>query len=516
MSKELKEIISLAHSPTKGDIELITKAYKFAESAHKGHKRYSGEPFFNHLAETAKGLAKLGMGPRTISAGLLHDSIEDTDVTSDDIEKNFGSEVLFLVDGVTKLGTLKYRGVERHTESLRKLFVATSQDVRVVIIKLIDRLHNMETLEHVPKNKQKRIALETLEVYAPIADRLGMGRIKRELEDLAFPYIYPEKSKNVKELLSTRSKEGLKNLDKVHKQVKKGLAKEGITNFKTEHRVKGVYSLFKKLERKKGDIDEIYDIIALRIIVPDIPSCYKVLGVIHEMWRPLPGKIKDYIASPKPNGYKSIHTTVFAGDSGPIEVQIRTEEMHKEAQFGVASHISYKGGGENARRQALEWMAQFIPPKLRSLTNKKITKEKVHISKEVSNTEEAVPKWIREIAKEHENLEKAEGFSDEMKSDFFNHRVFVFTPKGDVIDLPLDSSPIDFAYAVHSDIGNHIFGAKANGKMISLDTKLKNGDIVEIMTKKSSKPSPKWIDIAKTTLAKRFIRQALERKTRNS
>ena len=302
MSAELKEIISLAHSPSKGDIELITNAYTFAETAHKGHKRYSGEPFFNHLAETAKGLAKLGMGPRTIAAGLLHDSMEDTDVTAEEIEKNFGNEVLFLVEGVTKLGTLKYRGVERHTESLRKLFVATSQDVRVVIVKLVDRLHNMETLSHVPKHKQKRIALETLEVYAPIADRLGMGRIKRELEDLAFPYIYPEKAKEVKELLTIKSKAGLNNLEKVHKQVKKALAKDGITKFKTEHRVKGVYSLFKKLERKGGDVNEIYDVIALRIIVPNIPDCYRALGVIHKMWRPLPGKIKDYMASPKPNG----------------------------------------------------------------------------------------------------------------------------------------------------------------------------------------------------------------------
>ncbi|MDP6527843.1 MAG: HD domain-containing protein [Candidatus Pacebacteria bacterium] len=510
MAAELKEILNLMSSPTKEDVALVTKAYDFAKEAHKGHKRYSGEPFFNHLSETAKGLATIGMGPRTIAAGLLHDSIEDTDVTGEEIEKDFGKEVLFLVEGVTKLGTLKYRGVQRHTESLRKLFVATSQDVRVVIVKLVDRLHNMKTLEYVPKNKRKRIALETLEVYTPIADRLGMGRLKRELEDLAFPYVHHKKFEKVKELLSSRSRVGLENLQKIHKRVKKELVKEGVTDFKTEHRIKGIYSLFKKLERKNWDIDEIHDIIALRIIVPDVADCYRVLGAIHKMWTPLPGKIKDYIAFPKPNGYQSIHTTIFTGAAGTIEIQIRSNQMHREAQFGVASHIRYKHDDEFSRKHAFEWISQFLPLSIRGLTNRGKPKKDNRITKVAgSKPSESVPNWIREIADGHQNFEGEHDFSEDMKSDFFNHRVFVFTPKGDVIDLPIDSSPVDFAYAIHSDIGNHISGAKANGKMISLDTKLKNGDIVEIMTKESAKPTTKWIDLAKTTLAKRHIRQAV-------
>ena len=350
---DVKEIIKLLKSPDREEIALITEAYNFAKEAHEGHKRYSGEPYFIHLFEVAKSLAEIGMGPKSVAVGFLHDAIEDVNVDPEVIKKEFGKEILFLVDGVTKLGKLKYHWAQRHTESLRKLFVATSQDIRVVIIKLIDRRHNMMTLQYVPAKKQKRIATETLEIYAPIADRLGMGQIKQELEDLAFPYVFPKEEKKVQKLLKEKSNEDEKNLQKILKAVKKALGKEGIREFRSEERIKGHYSLYKKLQRKDFDISKIHDISALRFIVPTVGDCYKVLGVVHGIWRPLPGKIKDYIASPKSNGYQSIHTTVFTGQTGTIEIQIRTERMHNEAQFGIASHILYKAKerGEKVRSE---------------------------------------------------------------------------------------------------------------------------------------------------------------------
>lgn len=500
-----QDIISQMASPSKVDISFITKAYDFVKEAHKGHMRYSGEPYFLHLAETAKKLASLGMGSRTIVAGLLHDSIEDTKVKKETIQKEFGEEVLYLVDGVTKLGELKYRGLSRHTESLRKLFVATSQDIRVLIIKLADRLHNMQTLEYVPKNKQKRIAVETLEIYAPVADRLGMGQIKRELEDLAFPYVQPKEYKETTELLKQKSKETEVHLEKIQKSLKKELAKQGIVDFSTESRIKGIYSLYKKLERKGGDITKIHDISALRIVVPSVSDCYKVLGVIHGNWRPLPGEVKDYIAFPKPNGYRSLHTKIFTGDGSIVEVQIRTKEMHSEAQFGIAAHMSYKDGSKARRLNPnLVWIASLLPERI--FPGKETVPEK-------SGDKVAIPQWIKQIADAQDDVRKSKDFIKDLRTDFFSHRVFVFTPRGDVVDLPLNSSPIDFAYAIHSDIGDHTAGAKVNGRMVSLGTPLKNGDIVEIITKKSSKPTRKWLDVAKTTFAKKRIRAVIQKRS---
>ena len=510
----VKDITHLMNQPTDDDVALVTRAYTFAETAHKEHKRKSGEPYFVHLVETAKIIAELGMGPKTIAAGLLHDSIEDVGVTPETIATEFGAEILTLVEGVTKLGTLKYQGVSRHTESLRKLFVAMSQDIRVVIIKLSDRLHNMRTLSHVDPEKQTRIALETLEIYAPVAERLGMGRLKGELEDLAFPYVFPQEYEEVKKLLKQKNKENVEHLEKFTRSLKKEFAKQGITNFEMDYRVKRLYSLFRKLERKNWDIDKIHDISALRILVPTVSDCYKMLGVIHSNWRPLPGKIKDYIAFEKPNGYQSLHTTIFTGDGGILEIQIRTRDMHYEAEFGIASHLSYKHTPEDAPRETgnLLWIKSLLPSitalkrQLASRSAPRVTKRR-----ELTSVPTA-PEWVKQLAETQLNVSQSEEFLNTLKTDFFSHRIFVFTPQGDVVDLPINSTPIDFAYAIHSDIGDHVSGTKVNGKMTALDTELKNGDIVEILTKNSSTPTTKWLDIARTSLARRHIQSYLNKK----
>ena len=494
----VQDITNLMDSPTPEDIALITKAYNMAEEAHAGVTRLSGEPYFNHVFETAKILAELKMGPRSICGGLLHDSIEDGVLTEAKIKAEFGDEILFLVNGVTKLGKLKYRGAERHIESLRKLFVASAQDIRVIVIKLCDRLHNMRTLQYVRPDKQKRIALETLEIFAPLAYRLGIRKLSRELEDLSFPYIYPEEYKNVKELMKSAQAETLPKLEKFMKSLKKALAEEGLINIHTDYRQKGLYSLSKKIITKDGDIGKVYDILALRLFTQDVADCYKALGIIHSKWRPLPGRIKDYIAVPKPNGYKSLHTTVFTGDGAIIEVQIRTEEMHRQAEFGIASHLSYKDQKNNEHKE-MNWFSQFLPKSLNFFFKS-------------SSPDRISPAWMTEFVESHKTSTGKEMMED-LKTDFFEQRIFAFTPKGDVIDLPIGSSVIDFAYAVHSDIGNHISGAMVNGKIAPLSTKLKNWDQVEIITKNSAKPNRKWLDYAKTAIAKKFIKNALNIKT---
>jgi GTP pyrophosphokinase len=362
----VKEILAQMRAPTPEDINLVQKAYTFAEKAHTDDKRYSGEPYFVHPSATAKILAELGMDASTIAAGLLHDAIEDAKVSQEEVTKEFGPEVLFLVEGVTKLGKHKYRGAERHAESLRRLLVATSADVRVLIIKLADRYHNMTTIEHVPKEKQKRIALETLEIYAPLADRLGMGRMKRDLEDLAFPIIDPDAYAHAVEVRKLKNKETESGLLRVQKDLQREFARKGLRNFRTEIRMKGHWSLHQKLKRKGDDITEIHDIAALRVIVQSVDDCYSALGVIHARFRPLPGEFKDYIAFPKPNGYQSLHTTVLTTEAGVVEMQVRTDDMHRRAQFGIASHMSYKQLGKAAGRGAFEglsfsWIRELVP-----------------------------------------------------------------------------------------------------------------------------------------------------------
>jgi len=511
---EVKDILNLMNGPSKEDAALVEKAYNFAAEAHKDHKRFSGEPYLIHLVETAKGLAGLGMSAKTIAAGLLHDSIEDVGIKPETIEKEFDKEVRFLVEGVTKLGQFKYRGTERHRESLRKLLVATGKDARVLIIKLMDRLHNMRTLKHVPPEKQKRIALETLEIYAAIAHRLGMGLVRRELEDIAFQYAYPEDYVEAKKLLSERAKETSERLEKMSRTLKKELAANGITKFHIEQRVKGLWSLWQKLKRKGGDIESVFDVAAIRVIVPDVADCYRVLGLVHNLWQPLPNKIKDYIAFPKPNGYQGLHTTVFSGDGGIVEIQIRTEEMHREAQYGIAAHVMYKEGAKGVQTSSarpparggssFDWIRSLMP----KLGKVPATPADAQVRARARYGAPETPEWLSELEEETSNPD----FETTLKTDIFTHRVFAFTPKGDVVDLPANSSPIDFAYAIHSDIGDHVFGAKVNGKMVSLDTVLHNGDIVEIQTKKSATPKQKWLDFAKTTLARRHIRHTLEEK----
>jgi GTP pyrophosphokinase len=413
------------------------------------------------------------MDSQTIAAGIMHDVLEDTKVTEDDMRKEFGDEIVSLVNGVTKLGKLRYSGVERHVESLRKFFVAMSDDIRVVVIKLCDRLHNIQTLEYVSPEKQKRIALETLEIHARLADRLGMGRLKAELEDAAFPYVYPEDYKRTLELFDALSPISDEQLEKVVHKLKEELSIFDVQIERIDSRVKHLYSLWQKLKRYKLDISKIYDVVALRIIVPSVGDCYQALGVIHGLYRPVPNRFKDYIAVPKPNGYRSLHTTIFTGDGTTLEIQIRTKEMHEEAEYGIASHLAYKEKGKHREHAALA---------------KKV-------------------EWTKELLEWQKDVEHHKEFLKNLQTDFFEHRVFVLTPKGDVIDLPEGSTPIDFAYAIHSDVGEHTSGAKVNGRLVPLETKLLNRDIVEIEVKDTASPKRKWLDMTRTTLAKRKIRQ---------
>jgi len=505
-----KQIVAAVSAATAADAELIERAFLFAEQAHAGHTRYSGEPYMNHVAAVGLKLAEMGMGPRTIAAGLLHDTVEDTPITSNDIKEQFGEEILFLVEGVTKLSSVRYYGSDRHNESLRKLFVATSQDIRVLIIKLVDRLHNMQTLDHVPKEKQLRIARETLEIYVPVAHRLGMGRIRKELEDLAFPYVYPEDHDRVATLLSQKFGSAQEALERERKVLQKRLADVGLLDFSTSYRVKGRYSLFHKLKRKDWDINAVYDLLAMRVVVASVEDCYRALGIIHELWRPLPGRVKDYIAFPKPNGYQSLHTTVTTQNGTIMEIQIRTRKMHHESEFGIASHMAYKAPDVEGVQKSSSPFGGLIPLLFRPFSWRNRQPVALETTRETPH-QQKIPLWISQIGQAyHKDKAPTAEFIEDMRNDFFSNRIFVFTPTGDVVDLPVGATPIDFAYAIHSEVGNHTFGAKVNKKLVQLDTILKNGDIVEIETRKSAQPTKKWLDFAKTSLARRRIRNALD------
>ncbi len=505
----VKEILALMRDTSEEGQNLVRNAYAFSKKAHEGLTRYSGEPYFIHPAATAKILAEFGMDSATIASGLLHDSIEDACATTEEIKEQFGAEVLFIVEGVTKLGKHKYRGSERHAESLRRLLVATASDLRVLIVKLADRYHNMQTLEYVPETKRRRIALETLEIYTPLADRLGMGRLKRELQDLAFPYVDHDAYVHTIELRQLKTKETEVGLKKVQKMLQLELVKKESTKFRTDLRMKGLWSLHQKLRRKKDDITLVHDIAALRIILDSVSDCYITLGIIHSLFKPLPGEFKDYIAFPKPNGYQSLHTTVLTKEAGIVEIQIRTEDMHRRAQFGVASHLAYKQLGKEASilaehkksfsQLSFTWVRNLIPSLLK--LNRPNTK--------YSGAPNIMPYWLSEVTDAHADIAGSKEFVAGLREDFFSHRVFVFTPDGDVIDLPSGATPIDFAYAIHSDLGNHLQGAKVNGKLVSFETALGNGDVVEVIHRDSARPSVKWLDSIKTSLARKQIKIAL-------
>jgi GTP pyrophosphokinase len=486
----LKDVLNALRSPTDDKIKLITEAYEFAEKAHTGQKRRSGEDYIQHPLSVAKILTEIGMGPKAISAGLLHDSAEDTEATIEEIEKKFGKEIADMVDGVTKLGKIKLRGSheEYFLENLRKMFIAMATDIRVIIIKLADRLHNMQTLEYNSPDKQLRIARETMEVFAPIANRLGMGEMKSSLQDLSFKYLDSENYKLVKELGEKNYKQQEKYVDQAIRELSEEIRKEGIDIIEIDGRVKTIYSLFLKLKQYDMDINRIHDLVAVRIIVPEVADCYETLGVVHKKYRPMIGRIKDFISLPKPNGYQSIHTTVFGPDGKIMEVQIRTMKMHNEAEFGIAAHWIYS---ESKKRK--NWKDYIFK------------KKEVVMQKEVEWVKQ-LREWQNEIGRDDEELIQS------LRIDFFKNHIFAFTPMGDIIDLPEDATPIDFAYAIHGEIGNHATGAKVNNAMMTLDYRIKNGDVLEILTSKDRKgPNPDWLKFVKTAVAKTHIRRELRK-----
>jgi guanosine-3',5'-bis(diphosphate) 3'-pyrophosphohydrolase len=474
----MQRILDARSSWTEEDKDLVEKAVAFAESKHSGQLRNSGEPYVNHVIAVGKILSELGMDTTTVVAGILHDTIEDTETSFEEVEKEFGHDVAFLVEGVSKLGKLKYHGVERHVESLRKFFVAMSKDIRVVIIKLADRLHNMRTLEHVREDKRQRIAVETLEIHARLADRLGMGKLKAELETLAFPYAFPEDYKKTEDIWAEQSKPSEVRIKEIEENLKFLLETEEVEFVRIDYRIKHLYSLYQKLKKYDFDLSKIHDVVALRVIVKSVEDCYRTLGLIHGEYRPMPGRIKDYIAVPKSNGYKSLHTTIFTRDGNTAEIQIRTEEMHNEAEYGIASHLHYKEVGKNKKKEEIERKTS----------------------------------WTKDLLQLQHEIQDKDEFLKTIKTDFFENRVFVFTPKGDVIDLPEGSSCIDFAYAIHTDIGNHTQAAKVNGKQVSLEQTLKRGDVVEVMVNKNQKPNNKWLPFCKTSFARKQIERFLEGK----
>lgn len=459
----------------KADTTMIQLAYDFAVKAHTGQKRKSGEPYIQHCLHTAFALVQIKADLETVVAGLLHDIPEDTEYSLTDIEKNFGKETAVLVEGITKLSKIKYRGIERYRESLRKMFLAMAQDLRVILIKFADRLHNLRTLEALPLEKRQRIARETLEIYAPIAGLLGVWRLKLQMEDICFKHLYPADYKKLAYKYEVEKKlEHNQYIQKIKNLLGAKLREAKITCQITS-RFKNLYSIYLKLQKKDRKFDEIYDVFALRIIVSDIADCYKVLGIIHALWRPNPERFKDYIAVPKPNGYKALHTTVYGPEGKSTEFQIRTKEMDDGAKYGIASHWFYKmNGGKNSN------------------ANKQ-------------------PAWVKEILNIQKETKDTSDFIKQIEFNIFNDRIFVFTPKGDVFDLPEGATPIDFAYYVHSDIGNQAVGALVNDKISTLDQELKNGDLVEIITEKKRKgPNRDWLKFVKTTTARNKIKQNLK------
>ena len=459
----------------RADIKLIRKAYEYAKKNHGNQLRKSGEPYIIHPLQVAYTLADLGLDENTICAGLLHDVIEDTPVTHEDIEKEFGIEIAEMVEGVTKLGKLLYMTVEeQQAEDYRKMFLAMGKDIRVIIIKVADRLHNMRTLKHLRRDRQIAISKETMEIYAPLANRLGLYSMKWELEDLSFKYLYPEEYHELVEGINKKREERLKFIEKIMVDIRVQLKKQHI-DAEVTGRAKHLYSIYRKMKRDNKTLDQIYDLFALRILVNSIKDCYAALGVVHEMYSPMPGRFKDYIAVPKPNMYQSIHTTLLGDKGTPFEVQIRTWDMHRVAEYGIAAHWAYKEASYFGKKQAV-----------------KVEEDKLA--------------WLRESLEWQKDMQDPQEFLDTLKTELFEDEVYVFTPKGAIKVLPRDATPIDFAYSIHEEIGNHMVGCKINSKMVPIITKIKNGDIIEIITSDNSKgPSRDWLKFVKSTKAKNKI-----------
>ncbi|TFG92027.1 MAG: bifunctional (p)ppGpp synthetase/guanosine-3',5'-bis(diphosphate) 3'-pyrophosphohydrolase [Candidatus Atribacteria bacterium] len=455
------------------DLNLIKKAFRYSAKAHREQKRFSGEPYTSHLLEVAKILADLELDMITIVAGILHDVIEDTDTPLSTVKEEFGEEIAMLVNGVTKLSKISFKTrEEQQAENFRKMFLAMAEDVRVILIKLADRLNNMRTLQYIPPHKRVKVARETLEIYVPIANRLGISRIQWELEDLSLRYLEPTKYKGVVNRIAKNRLERESYVESIKDIIKKEIQKVNI-EAEIQGRPKNIYSIYKKMENGEKDFFQIYDLIAIRMICNSIRDCYAILGLLHSIWKPMPGRFKDYIAMPKSNMYQSLHTTVVTPKGEPLEIQIRTWEMHKTAEYGIAAHWKYK--------------------------------EKVDLKKD-KKLEERLS-WLRQILEWQKDLKDPKEFMENLKIGLFQDEVFTFTPKGDVKILPSGSTPIDFAYLIHTDVGHRCMGAKVNKKIIPLDYKLKSGDIVEILTSKSSRgPSRDWLKIAKTSGAKNRIR----------
>jgi relA/spoT family protein len=475
--EKLKKII-LDNNPN-ADIDLIKEAYFFGEINHRGQKRNSGEDYFIHPIAVATTLSNMKLDDQTICAGLMHDVLEDTEVTYDEMEEKFGHEITFLVDGVTKLKKLNYSSrEEKQAENIRKMVMAMSNDVRVVLIKLADRLHNMRTLEYKTRKKQVQTATETLEIYVPLAHRLGIYSIKWELEDLCFRYQEPEKYYELAEMVSQKRREREAYINEIIETLTESLQGSNI-DFEISGRPKSLYSIYKKMIRNNIVFEEIYDLTAVRVLVDTIAECYEVLGKVHSLWRPIPNRIKDYIGQPKPNGYRSLHTTVFGEDSRPFEVQIRTRQMHKECEYGVAAHWRYKEGKtkESDFDNAMEFLRRIM-------------------------------EWQREGGAD----EDSKAFMETLKTDFFSREIYIYSPAGEIYSLPIGSCAIDFAYKIHTEVGNKCIGAKVNGAIVPITQKLKTGDVVEILTSKNSKgPSRDWLNIVKSNQAKNKIKQFFKR-----
>ena len=469
-----------AYAPN-ADIDKVVRAYNLAKEAHKGQFRKSGEPYIIHPVAVANILADMELDIDTICGGLLHDVVEDTDYEESDIEEMFGKDVAALVDGVTKLGKIKYMTKEESQASnLRKMFMAMAKDMRVMLIKLSDRLHNMRTLEYMDSDKVRYKAQETLDIYAGIAHRLGISTIKWELEDLAFRFLYPEEYYDLVNRVNKKREQREAYIDEIVTIIKRDMNDKGV-ECDVYGRPKHFYSIFKKMKKKNKSFDEIYDLTAVRVLVDTDRDCYAVLGEVHTLWKPIPGRFKDYIAMPKPNMYQSLHTTVIGSDGEPVEIQIRTYEMHNVAEFGIAAHWKYKEGvTDNSLSDVdrrLQWLRQMM-------------------------------EWEKDVTDPYE-------FLDALKEDVFNAQVYVFTPQGDVLELPNGSTPIDFAYRIHSNVGNKCVGAKVNSRIVPLEYKLKNGQIVEILTSPNSLgPSRDWMNLVKTPNARNKIKQFFKKERR--